>query len=108
MATTANSMTTRAERRTAAAQRVAPTLRNISTRDVTLLAKLAALPGRSWARVRDVGGQYHSWHANALAKLSRHELVERTQPGSGAGMAYRINGKGRRLLRAVRKVDDRV
>lgn len=106
-----DSMTTKAERRTAAAQRSAPELRNVSDRDVQLLGKLAAIranDGRSgnrgWARVRDVGGEFHSWHANGLVKLHRHGLVDRRANDHNTGRVYKITDKGRRVLAAVVKV----
>jgi CTP-dependent riboflavin kinase len=112
MGPTAQSMTTRAERRTAAAQRVAPTLRNVSSRDVKLLDTLdrvrtaqGRIGPRGWVRVRQVGGESHSWHANALVKMHKHGLVDREPRANG--MWYRITNTGRRLLSAIRKVDDR-
>lgn len=111
--------TTRAERQTAAAKRRAPELRTISESDVDVLGALAArraAQGRSgprgWCLTADVGGTYHSQHANILTKLARHGLVERRRFPSGTDrtgvirrvLRSRITDKGKRVLAAVRAV----
>lgn len=106
----ANRMTTRSERRTAAAQQRAPQLRTISDRDVQLLKKLdAARVGnghqRAWLRVRDLGGETHSWHANQIQKLERHGLVTRSNRDETAVVVYKISALGRKVLAAIDKVD---
>jgi hypothetical protein len=117
MAVDRNVATTKAERKTAAAQRLAPNLRTINSADVRVLAKLddARRVGgmrEAWLLPREIGGAMHSQHANILVKLARHGLVERSwvtvgRPGrQGYRLHNRITTKGVRVLAAVRKVDE--
>lgn len=111
----ANVQTTRAERRTAAAQRMAKNLRTISDRDVELLELLAdRRKGHgardAWMKPRELGATTHSHHANTLVKLERHGLVERKhrvhdvgRPGAPPVLVSRITARGQKLLAAVRR-----
>lgn len=110
MATRRDMQTTKAERRTAAAQRSAPQLRTISERDVEVLTALVAYRERmgardAWVVPRQIGAGEHTHHANTLVKLERHGLVER-KTFAGARRARvlksRVTDKGRRVLKAIR------
>lgn len=103
-----DTMTTKAERRTAAAQRKAPSLRTINSEDVRVLSALQTRRADggaryAWVRVKDIGGEGHSQHANVLAKLARHELVERKR--ERGRLVSRITHKGQRVLAAVNAVE---
>lgn len=112
----ADVQTTRAERRTAAAQRMAKSLRTISDRDVELLELLADRRKRhgardAWMKPRELGAATHSHHANTLVKLDRHGLIERDlrvhdvkRPGAPEVLVSRITPRGQQVLAAVRRV----
>jgi hypothetical protein len=107
-----DTMTTKAERRTAAAQRSAPQLRTINAMDVAVLRRLDVIrrdhgARAAWVHTAAVGGTGHSQHANVLTKLERHGLVERKRFAVPRGrvLKSRITTRGQRVLAAIAAIE---